>query len=64
MKTLNKNVELEDHLQIQVPAETKYDLRLKALNSRESIRMVVLKALQAYGVIVPIEAICDRRKKH
>jgi hypothetical protein len=54
----------EEHLQIQVPSETKYDLRLKALNGRESIRMVVLKALQAYGVDVPIDAICDRRKRH
>jgi hypothetical protein len=26
--------------------------------------MVVLRALQAYGVEVPSEAICDRRKRH
>ena len=64
MKIDSESPDSEEHLQIQVPSETKYDLRLKALNGRESIRMVVLKALQAYGVDVPIDAICDRRKRH
>lgn len=64
MKFEAKSADTDEHLQIQVPPETKYDLRLKALNGRESIRMVVLRALQAYGVDVPIDAICDRRKKH
>lgn len=64
MKNAINGPNTEEHLQIQVPTETKYDLRLKALNGRESIRMVVLRALQAYGVDVPIEAICDRRKRH
>ena len=64
MKIDSESPDIEEHLQIQVPSETKYDLRLKALNGRESIRMVVLKALQAYGVDVPIDAICDRRKRH
>lgn len=64
MKTDAESTDTEEHLQIQVPSVTKYDLRLKALNGQESIRMVVLKALQAYGVDVPIDAICDRRKRH
>ena len=64
MKYESDGAETEEHLQIQVPTETKYDLRLKALNGRESIRMVVLRALHAYGVDVPIETICDRRKRH
>ena len=64
MKIDSESPDIEEHLQIQVPSETKYDLRLKALNGRESIRMVVLKAFQAYGVDVPIDAICDRRKRH
>lgn len=63
MKYESDSAETEEHLQIQVPTETKYDLRLKALNDRESIRMVVLRALQAYGVDVPVDAICDRRKR-
>lgn len=64
MKIETNGPDAEEHLQIQVPIETKYDLRLKALNGRESIRMVVLRALRAYGVDVPIDAICDRRKRN
>jgi hypothetical protein len=52
----------DEHLQVQVPAITKRDLGQKALDSREPIRMVVLRALQAYGVTVPVDAIWDRRK--
>jgi hypothetical protein len=53
----------DEHLQIQVPAVTKHQLALKALEAREPIRMIVLRALEAYGVEVPPEAIWDRRKK-
>ncbi len=53
----------DEHLQIQVPAATKRDLGQRALDSREPIRMVVLRALAAYGVIVPEGAITDRRKR-
>lgn len=53
----------DEHLQIQVPAATKRDLGQRALDSREPIRMVVLRALAAYGVIVPEGAIADRRKR-
>ncbi|MCY1649193.1 hypothetical protein OVA11_19665 [Caulobacter sp. SL161] len=52
----------DEHLQIQVPASTKHDLAVKAALAREPIRVLVLKALQAYGVAVPDEAIHDRRK--
>ena len=58
----NRNVE-DEHLQIQVPAVTKRDLGQRALDAREPIRMVVLRALQAYGIAVPAEAIHDRRKQ-
>lgn len=64
MKPESKQAESEEHLQIQVPSETKYDLGLKALNEREPIRMVVLRALEAYGINVPPDAICDRRKRN
>lgn len=53
----------DEHLQVQVPAVTKRDLGQKALDSREPLRMVVLRALQAYGVKVPADAITDRRKR-
>lgn len=53
----------DEHLQIQVPSVTKRDLGQRALDAREPIRMIVLRALQAYGVNVPTEAISDRRKR-
>lgn len=55
--------ELDDeHLQVQVPSVTKLDLAVKAAQAREPIRMVVLRALDAYGVNVPPDAIQDRRR--
>ncbi|MPT48376.1 MAG: hypothetical protein E2598_08145 [Sphingobium sp.] len=53
----------DEHLQIQIPSETKFDLGLKALHAHEPLRMIVLRALDAYGVIVPPDAIRDRRKR-
>lgn len=53
----------DEHLQIQVPAATKRDLGQRSLDQREPIRMIVLRALQAYGVAVPADAIHDRRKQ-
>jgi hypothetical protein len=52
----------DEHLQIQVPAATKLDIALKAVQARVSIRMFVLKALAAYGIDVPEGAIRDRRR--
>lgn len=53
----------DEHLQVQVPAVTKRDLGQRALDQREPIRMIVLRALKAYGVAVPEDAIQDRRKQ-
>lgn len=53
----------DEHLQVQVPAITKRDLGQRALDEREPIRMIVLRALRAYGVAVPADAIHDRRKQ-
>ena len=53
----------DEHLQIQVPAITKRHLGIQAAETREPIRVIVLRALRAYGVPVPDEAIFDRRKK-
>lgn len=64
MKHLEARSDADDeHLQIQVPGVTKRDLGQRALDAREPIRMIVLRALQAYGVNVPSEAISDRRKR-
>lgn len=54
---------VDEHLQIQVPSITKRHLGIRAVETREPIRVIVLRALQAYGVPVPDEAISDRRKK-
>jgi hypothetical protein len=54
---------VDEHLQIQIPAITKRHLGIRAVETREPIRVIVLRALQAYGVPVPDEAISDRRKK-
>lgn len=62
MKTLEDVGGDDEHLQIQVPSVTKRDLGQRSLDRREPIRMIVLRALQAYGVNVPEEAIQDRRK--
>jgi hypothetical protein len=53
----------DEHLQIQIPASTKRDLGHRAVEAREPIRMIVLRALEAYGVPVPDGAISDRRRK-
>lgn len=64
MKLVEARADADDeHLQIQVPGVTKRDLGQRALDAREPIRMIVLRALQAYGVNVPPEAISDRRKR-
>ena len=51
----------DEHLQVQVPAVTKRNLGIKAAETRQPLRVIVLKALKAYGVTVPADAISDRR---
>lgn len=53
----------DEHLQVQVPAVTKRHLDIRSAETREPIRVIVLRALQAYGVPVPATAISDRRKR-
>jgi len=55
--------DVDEHLQIQVPAITKRHLGIRAVETREPIRVIVLRALRAYGVPVPPGAILDRRRK-
>ena len=63
MKQGAGEADADEHLQIQVPSITKRDLGQRALDTREPIRMIVLRALHAYGVAVPKDAISDRRKR-
>jgi hypothetical protein len=51
----------DEYLQVQVPAVTKRNLGIKAAETRQPLRVIVLKALKAYGVTVPADAIFDRR---
>jgi len=52
----------EENLQITVPAATKRSLRLKAAESGETMRVIVLKALADAGIRVPSKELLDRRK--
>lgn len=60
--TVQPHIETDEYLQIQVPSVTKHQLGIRAAEAREPIRVVVLRALKAYGVTVPDEAMTDRRK--
>ena len=53
----------DELLQLQVPTVTKRGLGHRAVDTREPIRMVVLRALDAYGIPVPADAITDRRRR-
>lgn len=55
--------EIDEFLQVQVPSVTKHHLGIRAAEMREPIRVIVLRALKAYGVTVPDAAISDRRKR-
>lgn len=55
--------EVDEHLQIQIPASTKRSLGHRSVETREPVRMIVLRALEAYGIPVPEGAIWDRRRK-
>ena len=48
---------------MQISASTKRHLGHMAVETHEPIRMIVLRALDAYGVPVPEEAIWDRRRR-
>ncbi len=50
------------NLQLQVPAETKRALALKAAGTGIPMRLLVLAALKDAGYPVPQEALVDRRK--
>jgi hypothetical protein len=49
-------------LQLQVPAETKRALAMKAADTGTPMRLLVLAALKDAGFPVAVEALVDRRK--
>lgn len=52
----------QETLQIKVSPELKKAVRRGALESDETVRTFILKALQGRGVPVPDEELVDRRK--
>ena len=53
----------EEPLQITVPQVTKKSLKIRAAESGETMRVIVLKALAAAGIQVPQTELQDRRKE-
>ncbi|SCB50380.1 hypothetical protein [Rhizobium multihospitium] len=52
----------EENLQITVPSATKKSLKMKAAESGETMRIIVLRALAAAGIKVPAEELQASRK--
>lgn len=52
----------EESLQITVPSSTKKSLKMKAAESGETMRIIVLRALAAAGIQVPAEELQAPRK--
>lgn len=58
----SKKLDKDETLQITIPSATKKSLRMKAAESGDTLRVVVLKALAKAGIRVPDEELQDRRK--
>lgn len=52
----------EETLQITVPSVTKKSLKIKAAESGDTMRIIVLKALAKAGIQVPGDEVQDKRK--
>lgn len=52
----------EENLQITVPQITKRSLKMRAAESGDPMRVIVLRALAEAGIQVPSEELLDRRK--
>jgi len=53
----------EELLQVTIPRTTKRSLKMRAAESGEPMRVIVLKALAAAGITVPQSELHDRRKE-
>jgi len=54
--------ETEENLQVSIPCLTKKSLKIRAAETGDPMRVIVLKALEAIGIDVPREELKDRRK--
>lgn len=62
-KQISSQLPSDEHsLQLFLPAVTKREISLRAAEAGETIRVIVLRALEAYGFQVPKDALVDRRK--
>lgn len=59
---MRRSIEAEETLQISVPKITKKDLKIRAAESGDPMRLIVLKALVNAGIRVPDMELQDRRK--
>lgn len=57
---LIRTTDTEATLQVQIPAPTKRAVHVQAVSTGETMRLLVLKALAAYGLDVPPDALVDR----
>jgi hypothetical protein len=57
-----KVVDADEPLQITVPKVTKKSLKMRAAESGDPMRVIVLRALAAVGIQVPEKELQDRRK--
>lgn len=55
-------LESEENLQVTVPRETKRSLKIRAAETGDPMRLIVLRALAAAGIAVPKKELQDRRK--
>jgi hypothetical protein len=53
----------EEPLQVTIPRVTKRSLKMRAAESGEPMRVIVLKALASAGITVPQSELHDRRKE-
>jgi hypothetical protein len=63
VKQQSPSSDAEEFLQITVPRVTKRSLKMRAAESGEPMRVVVLKALASAGITVPQSELHDRRKE-
>jgi hypothetical protein len=52
----------EEHLQVTLPPLTKRSLKVRAAESGQTMRVIVLRALATAGIQVPASELQDRRR--
>lgn len=62
-KRQSTSSDAEEFLQITIPRVTKRSLKMRAAESGEPMRVIVLKALASAGITVPQSELHDRRRE-